>query len=421
MFVAVIALVGCSSEPAAPDSPIRLDEVTVVTDQAALGDYNNAWGGHQARLARTPDGMLYTVYLVDAPGQGANDRAFRLAHKTIDGWEEVGGDTLWGEPPHVLAGPDGTIHVLGYQGAGRMSMWTLAPGSDELVRSELPSGWHDGDPSYSGASIAASGAVYLLASQGGGEPGGLLQWASYDPSGRNWTDVMEIVTEQRYAYAYLLAEDRDGPLGIVAGRDVLWGVLGDNPWFDPNDYAFNAISHWRSPNAGIEPFVRIDIHEEPPTEDHSSPDTYANFNGDAYLDTEGRTHVVYRRRGATTDGDDHLYHAVIENDVIVRHARLDVRDNRGGAMIEDTLGTLYLLTYSQDGGRNDKMSVRTALDDIGTSWSEPVEVDLGGSTIRYSGVTLAAPRTGSQLADYVDGAFPSGDDNEWTHFRIRLR
>ena len=415
----------CVLTPTPTATPaIRLEEVSLVTDSAAVGNFHNAWGGHQTRIVRTSNGDVYTTYLVDAAGDSPNDREFRLARKSPAGWEVIGGGAVFGEPVQLVRGPDDELTVVGWLGKGKMAMWTLAPGTEELIRSDIPGSWHEGDPAYSAVGISRQGTIYLFASDGAGgsRPDGLFQWARYVRDERRWSDLFEVTMDYRYTYGYVLPGD-GGDLHVVANRDVVWSALGHDPGLDPGTYAFNAIGYWHSGDSEVEELTRTIVHEESPTEAYPAPDTFNNYKGDAYRDAAGRTHVVYLLRGATTGGEEQLWHAIIEAGEVTYNARLDVDGGRGGVLTEDSRGRLYLLTYAMDGSPEDTMAVYAAADERGTRWEAPVRIQLGGYIIRYSGVTIAAPRGGTGLADYVDGAFPAGDDNdnEWVHFRIRLR
>ena len=133
-------------------------------------------------------------------------------------------------------------------------------------------------------------------------------------------------------------------------------------------------------------------------------------------------HVVYTLEGATTNGEGQVWHAVLEDGGVIFNAELEVNGG-GGVIIEDTQRRLYLITYWMNASPDEPVSVYASLDDIGTMWAEPVELYFRDHVIQYSGITLAAPRGGVAPADYIDGGFPSGDgsDNEWVHFRIKLR
>jgi hypothetical protein len=421
-LVATLLLLGCSTEGATPESPIALEWVEVVTHQAAVGDFNNGWGGHQSRITRASGGHLYTVYTVmEASDQSPNARAFRLARRDGNTWSIIGGAPVYGEPVHVVRGPDDTVRMIAMVDNGRFAMWTLEPGSEDLVRSEIPGAWHDGDPAYSAVGINPQGDVYLLASVGGGQPGGQLQWARYAAESQTWGPFNEIETDYRYAYAYLFPAAA-GKLGVVANRDVLWSVLS-NDSTNPDNYAFNSIGYWQASEPASGDPVGVIVRMEPATDEYPEPDAFNNYLGDAFVDMAGRTHVVYQLRGESTGGDEQLWHAVLDDGRVIHDARLGTDHGWGGVMTQDSEGTLYLLAYRFGGGSRSSLDVYAALDDLGAEWANPVKIPFGEHEIRYSGITLAAPRTGTQNADYVDGAFPAGDssDNEWVAFRLTLR
>ncbi len=337
----------------------------------------------------------------------------------------IDGGAVFGEPVHLVRGPGDDLFIVGAVDQGKMAVWMLTCGAEKLVRTDILGAWHEGNPAYSAVGISADGVIYLMASNGGGgaSPGGLFQWAKYTPENGQWSDVFELQMDYRYAYAYLFPGHGDG-LDVVANRDVLWTVLGQVPKDGTSAYAFNAIGYWHADGSSADEFKRIIVHEEAPTETHPQPDTFNNYKGDAYRDALGRVHVVYVLRGAGTGGEEQLWHAIIEDEEVIHNGRLPVAGGRGGVLSQDTQGRLYLLTYAMNGSPNDSLAVYAAEDETGTLWSAPVHISLGGRVVRYSGITLATPRGGTQLTDFIDGAFPAGDNYnspEWVHFRLRLR
>ena len=409
-----------------PGSEVRLIDISVVTDSAATGNYNNAWGGNQHRVVRNSAGVVFTEFIVP-DHEDPDARRINVARRGEDGWEVIDSIPIGGTPGHLLTGPDDRLHLVVWAGwteeQGHVELWTSDSSGENFVREEVPGAWHSGDPLYGGAGINADGDVYVVACFGGGEPGGHFEWNSRDAGTGRWEGFSIVELDYRYAYPYVLPGT--GGFSVAAGRDVVWEALGyDRPCPDC-EYAFDAVGTWSYSNGDPRhAFLRVDIHEEPPTPEFPGPSTFSNYSGDAYIDSGGRVHVVYTVEGASTGGIWQVRHAVIEGGTILLDAELPGGRGQPGALIEDSQGRLYLLKYGMDSSPEDaELVVFAAEDDLGATWSERARLPLDGHVIRYSGVTLASPRGGTGLADIVDGAYPSGTDDgpDWVHFRVQLR
>ncbi|HET9911692.1 MAG TPA: hypothetical protein VFQ13_07375, partial [Anaerolineales bacterium] len=144
-----------------PDAhPVTPEVVT------ADADPNNAWGGHQARIVRTKDGV-FTAYVTTD-----RDEFHMVWHlvwrRGANDWQVLAEGDAGDDPVQLLASPDGTLHVIGWPG-GAGTMWSGKPdsGSLDLSETRIP-GVHYGSYSYHAAGIDAAGNICVVTSEGGG-------------------------------------------------------------------------------------------------------------------------------------------------------------------------------------------------------------------------------------------------------------
>ncbi len=145
---------------------------------------------------------------------------------------------------------------------------------------------------------------------------------------------------------------------------------------------------------------------------------------DSYRDTRGRLHALYFFQGPESRGQPCLRHAIADKGKLVKTATLPAALNcyftasDMGApwhfcrMIQDTAGRFYLLGTT---------AIIPADAEDGTELGEPVPLDLGGHAVEYSGLSIAAPRGGTPLADFVDAVFPSDHGKSVVYVRIRIK
>src|SRR5262249_8862161 len=128
------------------------------------------------------------------------------------------------------------------------------------------------------------------------------------------------ISDGRYNYPYILP-DASGPgLTIVADRDNLWSEVG---YTKPatgsgSDYVFNRVGWWHTNDAiATNPvFTNLTVAAEEPTSSYPEPYAMSEQSG-AFLDSAGRTHVLYFLKGQSTNGQTQIRHAVIVNGVKV--------------------------------------------------------------------------------------------------------
>ena len=58
------------------------------------------------------------------------------------------------------------------------------------------------------------------------------------------------------------------------------------------------------------------------------------------------------------------------------------------------------------------------MDQNGEKVKAPIQLDLAGYEVEYSGFGLSVPRTGTPLSNTVDVVFPSGNETQWLYFQL---
>lgn len=393
----------------APIALPHVERVEVVANDAATGDGGNVWGGHQTRIVRTAQG-LFTVYTV--PGTDPLHRQWRLAQRTATGWQVVAQGASGREPANLLAAPDGQLFVIAWPD-GLPQLWSSHPEQEQatgkltFTAQAVPGAWNQSNWPYAAAGISLGGDLCLL--QSSGEKPGQFLWTYRRVTEARW-HFQQTPLDYRYCYTYVLP-GTEGQLSFVSTRDVLWQTLNLKRPEQAFNYVFNAIKYWHSSDTLQAPLTELRINEARPTATY--PDVLCNAQLDAYVDTQWRTHVLYTYRGDQTQGKQTVRHAVLEAGQVIKDVALPEQGGSFWRIIQDTKGRFYLLA-SQG-------LVFAATSEDGTALGAPVVMDLHGYAVEYSGITLAAPRCGVPLADWVDAAFPSGHEKQWIYFRLRLR
>lgn len=397
-----LAVVALGTVTASAASWVTQRAAVVITMQAAPGDGGNAWGGHQTRIVRTPDGV-FTTFLVN--GSGYYDKRWRLVHETSAGqWETLLEDSAGREPANLLAEPDGSLDVVAYPG-GVPTLWRVhAPPSLSVTKEVIP-GLEHGDFPYNAAGIDATGRLCVVVTNGGGI-GGTLDVACRRGARRWATHRSE--TDFRFAYDYVFPMGRTG-IAIVGTRDVVWSALGAETPAGGFDYAFTAAGVYRAGRIRKD-LSRVDLIEEAVTADFPNPLLDAQM--DAYVDRGGRIHELYWRSGKTTGGNAEQRHRVVSRaGVLVADVALpDIGWYQ--RLLQDDRGRFFLV------GSNGFIQRLRA--DGFTPFGAAAPIDLGGHEVEYSGMALASPRTGTAASSTVDIVFPTAKEVGWVYVRLDL-
>ena len=403
IMIMLSALSGIALSSSLAGSAPRVLKLEVITEQAATGDGGNAWGGHQCRIVRTKDGV-FTAYTV--AGEDDKSREWRLVQRRGGQWEVVAQGLAGKDPVNLLASPEGTLHVIGWPEA-RGTIWSGRPAKGEVEMRVRPiPGVGEGHWPYGSAGIDRQGNMSILSSEGG-KPG-KFRWAFYRAESNEWTSGITEM-DYRHYYTYVIPHT-DGGLALVSTRDVQWRTLGYQQPEGTFGYVFNAFRYWRTDRVGEKPLAELVSIEEKPTEKY--PRVFCNAQNDAYLDLEGRMHILYRRSGASTGGREERRHAIFAADGSQVHDG-EIPEEAGAfcRIFQDDQGRFYVLGSAGvifPAGRG------------GLELGSPVELDLQGHAVEYSGYGIAAPRTGTPPANFIDIVFPSGRGAWWVYCRILL-
>jgi hypothetical protein len=388
--------------------PIHVSQAAleIVTDNAATGDGGNAWGGHQTRIVRTNDGV-FTAYTV--AGSGHFQRTWQLARRQDDGtWPVIAQGDAGKDPVNLLASPDGTIHIIGWPNM-RGTMWSGKPSGNTIeMKAEIIPNVSQSNWPYSSAGIDKAGNICVLSSVGGETPGGTFEWACYLPSHGTWITQTTFL-DYRYCYTYLFPVP-SGSLAIVSTRDVRWSALGYNQPSGQFDYVFNALGYWRTDDLTKDPLKRLYFIEEKPTAQF--PVVTLDAQQDAYLDTAGNMHVLYQIQGRSTQGTWILRQLILSPDgQLLKNVQLPEDIGGFARIFQDAGGQFYILGSSgllYPAGRD------------GITFGSPIQIDLKGYTVEYSGYGISAPRTGTLPGNVLDVVFPSDNGSKWIYFQINL-
>ena len=385
---------------------IHQTDIEIVSDNTATGDGGNIWGGHQTRIVHTLDGV-FTAYTVE--GDGYFSREWRLSQRQSDNsWKVIAQGVSGREPVNLLASPDGTLHVIGWpKGIG--TIWSGKPQNGSISMSdEIIPNMPQGDWPYSSAGIDASGNLCVLASNGGEQAGGEFYWSCYLTATQHWVSHTSSL-DYRYCYTYVFPSP-GGELSLVSTRDVRWSALGYQQPAGAFDYAFNAFGYWRTNNILADSIEQINYAEETPTE--LFPNAFLNAQMDAYLDTQGHMHILYWQMGETTNGASKSMHRIVSDTGEVLFDE-EIPEEAGyfSRIFQDKQEQFYLLGSS---------GVLYPMDQNGEKVKAPIQLNLEGHEVEYSGFGLSVPRTGTPLSNTIDVVFPSGNETQWLYFQLNF-
>jgi hypothetical protein len=402
-WILEVVLVMTATVPASAEDAPRLTTLEVVTSDAAAGDGGNGWGGHQCRIVRTRDGV-FTAYTV--PGKDDMNREWRLAWRRDEQWKVIAGGLAGREPVNLLASPDGTLHVIGWP-EGRARWWSGKPGPKTLALRDNPvPGLSEGHWPYGSAGIDQGGRICVLSSEG--EKPGVFRWSMRDPQSGVWTPGAAAL-DYRHCYTYVFPGSGGG-LSLVSTRDVRWETLGYTKPFREFDYVFNAFGYWLTPDAASVPLRRIASGEEKPTRRH--PVVRCTAQGDAYLDSRNRMHVVYTRSGPSTDGEEEVRYGVMAPDgTPLADVKVPWATGVYCRVFQDERGQFYLL--GSDG-------VIFSGGTEAVSFKKKSRLRLGRHPVEDAGFGISAPRTGTPPAQVMDFVYPAGGGTKWIYGRIVL-
>lgn len=392
------------------NAPIKIPvSMEVVTDKAvsqAQGGVipGNNWGGHQTRIVRTDNGV-FTAYMIAGSGDFA--REWQLARRQEDGsWLVIAQEDGGKDPVLLLASPDGTLHIIGWPGEVG-TMWSGKPEGNQITmtRETIPNMLHSNWP-RSSAGINAAGDLCILTAEG--PKPGIYHWSCDLLEQGSWIS-RTTTTDYAFFYEYVFPDPRGG-FSVVATRDVLWSVLGYAQPPDTSDYVYNAIGYWRTDDIINKPLVRVYLQEEIPTKEF--PFVHLNAQQDAYIDTSGNMHIIYKIQGESTQGAYLTRHVVLSPEgAILKDVPLPFDIGGWARIFQDMKGKFYIL-----GSYGDLYPAGTDGLILGT----PYEIDLKSYPVEYPGIMISAPRSGTPISNVLDLVYSSENGTKWIYFQITL-
>jgi hypothetical protein len=443
-LLAAFMLVGLGVGPASAGSVVLVQE-DVVTGGAASFPQANGWGSHGDRFVRASNGDLYTVYVTD--GTDVYHRGWVLAKRARGSaeWERVAaGVTAYepGDPPMVLLGRDETVFVV------VISSWDSAAAGAPVVwdsrsrRTErIPGRWLTGAAMreagalYPSASVDVGGNLYVwedvpcplfggrtsVRCQSANVPG-TYYWA-YRTAGDGRWHAEEWQNAFRQTYNFLLPRG-PGDLWVVGTRDVLNAEAG-YACSGGVGYCFDQVvlSRWRRRRRPAWSTVVARAAERAVR--------YAGGHRasaeDAYVDTHGRAHVLVSVVDSTTHGAWKNYHLVIDRDGRMRDIQYSsVPYPNLSRITQDASGRFWLYSVGPDPANGHRCEVfiagGAAGDTDGTRLGPVSVIPFAG---RYDCATEdrnfdVSPRSGTALANYIDGVLATNGGRDWVHYRIAL-
>lgn len=403
--------------PSTPGQPV-LQRLELVTNQAFGQDevyVPNSWGVQKNRLVRTSTGDLFTVYI--SAGSDAQNRTWHLMHQApgSTSWQELHSGNAGTEPINILLGLNNEIHLFAWPGTNLQLQHLYSTDLGKTFHSEVLPGQWAADQGYSSGGVNAKGDIVFY--QTNADKPGTFLWTYYSPATQRWQFHIT-TTDLRYTYAFFFPGNNND-LTITAMRDVKRSLLGypqpdDNfPWIF-NEIKYFYIGDVNNPDVTLKQLV---VTQAAPRNDTDHDITYLL---DSYIDTIGRTHILYNN---LYDPQDTLHHAIIQDGKLIKDVRLTVSSGFKARITQDTLGHFYIITMD-DSGNTINVYPGSSSDTDGTHLIQPTRLNIE----RYPGCsdydfchepTFTVPRSGNALSDYIDGTY--GNYTKEIYFRIALR
>ena len=390
-----------------------LERLELISNQATGGPNGdgNGWGSHTLRVERTSTDDIFALYV--ASGADTNSKQWVLTHRSpAGGWNEAARGVGGLQPAHVLVGPNNLLSVVGWPSQSAQLVTAAGPnGATPFSSQTIPGPWKPIPSPYAATATNARGDVFVLASDESLKPSAL--YIAYRTAADGQWHSITLPTDLRYSYVQLLP-DNNGGLTMVASDDVEWSTLGWNQPPGAFTYVWDRINYWHTDNLLSQSFQQLQVASYPQP---SGTNGYVNvFNQDAYLDTQGRTHILYSVQAPSTGQQIVGHHAIVQNGSVVKDVTLAngycPNETR---MIQDTTGQFYVLSHC---GSTLYVWPGDSVD--GTQLGAPVSLDVSAYPVD-SWFWLAAPRGGSPVADYVDGVYSANNDTQLIYFRVRFR
>lgn len=291
----------------------------------------------------------------------------------------------------------------------------------------------------------------IYAMYNGGNKPGMLSWFTFDMNDMKWLDSNYTVQTDilRHAYMYCFP-DGNGGVVIVANRDIPVELvdLEFKPNRNPNkpprpkyaDYVWDQLDMIVIPDLTKESYSSIVIHEA----DYSrgsegiAPNVTNNQLGDAFMDADGRLHILYTVRmlnynlyNGDPDGiiSEEMRHAIYEgtkcvyNEPInfaITDANMLKKINYAMRMAQSKSGNLYIFAVPMDNRSAPRqIEIYRATDALGTEFVRESITEFENIEDAIMSFSISCPRNGSVQDDVIDCMLFRGGDEIYT-FKVKI-
>jgi hypothetical protein len=456
---------GKSPSKAAINDVPYLERVELAFGQGAGDGQGNGWGPHSNRIVRASNGDIYTTVTVPDPTQPSNIYAkyWKITKRdaSTGQWATYLPSGADGKnvftPPNILRGPQDQIYVISTPNMVP-KMWNSVT-SSEITVPPPSNGWYVNPRLQTGTQenthlatgMNTNGQVFLTKYRSNGCAGaeipGAYQLAFLDPNSNQWTSRDNFVfpgdqdnslcnttlpsfEHGRYEYQYLVPQ-AGSQMEMVGSLDLTSTQYGYPRANNNVDYYFNGVGIFNLSNPGSQPPAPMLLPAGgfTPTVYHldGSNDTNIRFDArDVYVDNQNRTHIIY---DLNYTGVYSARHAVIQNGAVVKDVPTNLNYGDKAKIIQDTQGNFFVFSVGPGAdGTSCTLYMRkgAAGDTDGTNLDPVQTMELktsSGQTFNCATIQnhyIAAPRSGTQLADYVDGAVAANYGIDWVYYRLQL-
>lgn len=392
-----------------------------------------AWGGHQSRLVRTNKGVFFVLLVKGPPG------IHKFAVYNIDRPipELVGEEYITGVSVDLVSDRSDNLYVLcldtveGDIMYGRPTAFKYENGQGKAIKIQYQGNefTKDGGYNYEGVCVDYSGKIIMtIASVNNNKQyASKLKWLVLDTANDSWGEVYSYPVKWSELYIYVLPK-QDGTIGLVTNAAAGFSQLGYKT--PPGcTYSWFSLTLWDIPNLSSNVINKVWKFDLPFTENLPEPRVGNNYDGDAYVDSLGYTHILLSAEHVLgVNGYPRQTRYVIfdrNNRKILDRKLFDgINSCR---FVEISNGNLYILKMAY---RTSKLEVYKVKDDHKDIDSEvPVFikniVNLNGDSYNlvYSGISLTSVRGGNNREDFADIVFPvdetgNGIATDWIFFRL---
>lgn len=280
--------------------------------------------------------------------------------------------------------------------------------------------------------------IYALYSSGGSLPG-YFAWFTFDMDTKTWQEGnITAPSDVRYAYFYGYADGKGGAY-FVGERDMPCSTVPElkvKKKYEFAEYVWDRLCLFHVKDMTKPEFERVIVHDEDYTDGENGIciNIQHNQNGDVYIDSEGRMHILYTARlinynyynghpsgmlGATVyhavyDGMECVYKEPIHYDVYNEEEKQDVYTMR---MMQATDGRFYILamlTGSRKVGAT--VEVWKATDDLFTQFELESKKQIAKKAVET--FNISSPRSFSVQDDVIDCFFNNGGNIYY--FNVKL-